>query len=352
MSGLRSFDPARAPAVSLLTVAAVAVFVGGLAGRSPDSLVLDVRAFMGEPWRIVTTALPHANAIHLAFNLIWLVRLGAPIERQLGTVRFLLLAILLGGGAALAEYALGATGVGLSGVGYGLVGFGWVARHDPRFAGLVDRRTALLFIGWFFFCIGATLIDFLPVANVAHAVGAILGALIGGFVVARTAVRRIGSIVVGATLLVASWLGATTFRPRVNFTASRGQDAAYLGWKLLDAAADADAEPYLREAVRVAPHRSDWWFNLAIACSRQNKEDDALAAYRRARDTAPGDSSRAEALAGALQNAGFTALEAGDFDRARALCAEGEATGFHDLLLGRCLTMADRGQKWPVQDAD
>ena len=342
----RFFDPARAPVVAVLVVAALAVFVASLAGKRTDVLVLDVRAFMGEPWRIFTTTLVHIDVLHLAFNLLWLVRQGAPIERQLGSIRFALFAVAIGGGASLAEYALIGLGVGLSGVGYGLFAFAWVLKDDPHLAGLVDRRTATLFVVWFFFCIATTVLEVLPVANVAHGAGAALGALAASAYQRRDLARRVAASSMGLLLLGASWLGSTTFRPRVNFSAGRGQDAAHLGWKLLDARDDAGAEPFLRESVRVAPHRSDYWFNLAIDLGRLEKDEESLAAYRRARELAPDEPKRTEALAGALLAAGMKALDTGDRVRAVVHCREGASLGASREAFAACLTMAAA----PVED--
>lgn len=340
------FDPASAPAVAILTVAAIAVFVADLAGKDTSVLVLDVRAFMGEPWRIVTTMLPHANALHLGFNLMWLVLLGSRIEQRVGTIPFFLCALLVDAGSGVAEYALAGSGVGLSGIGYGLVGFGWIARHDPRFAGLVDRRTALLFVGWFFLCIGATLTHVLPVANVAHAVGGLLGGILGFMVTRRSAAKRVAAGLALLAVLGAAWLGATTFRPRVNFSAGRGGDAAHLGWKYLDAHDDAAAEPFLREAVRMRPDDSSNWFNLAIGLSRLDNEDGSIDAFRHALALAPGDAKRADGLASALIGAGTRAVQAGDFERAQTLCEEGARLDEQDAAFQACLRMARARLKW------
>jgi membrane associated rhomboid family serine protease len=318
----RFFDPTRTPIVAVVVVAALAVFAADLAQKDVTPLQLDVRAFMGEPWRIVTTMLPHVDFLHLAFNLLWLVRLGRPIEARIGSPRFLALVVVLGGGAALAEYALGATGVGLSGVGYGLVAMAWVARHDPRFSGIVDRRTAVLFVAWFFFCILTTVTGALAVANYAHAAGALLGALAGWAVTTRSLLRRVAFLALAAAFVGASWLGATRFHPQVTLSARAGGDAAYLGWKRLEAREDAAAEPLLREAVRMAPRNGGYWFNLGISLERQDKHDEALEAYRRSRAAEPGEAKYTSAFVSRLRAAGMKAHEAGDFDGAARAYAE------------------------------
>lgn len=334
-----SLDPASAPAVSIFTVAAIAVFVADLAKKDTSPLVLDVRAFMGEPWRIATTALPHANILHLAFNLLWLVRLGVPIEKRVGTLRFLLFALVVDAGASVAEYALAGSAVGLSGVGYGLVAFGWVARHDPRFAGIVDRRTAGGFVTWFFFCIVLTLADAMPVANVAHGVGALLGALLAVIATRRALALRIGAAAVGVALLGASWLGATTYRPLVNITKRRDADSAYLGWKLLDAEENAAALPFLQEAVRMKPTDGGNWHNLGIALRRLDRVDESIEAYRRAY-AVEGTDERRDVAARALLGAAAQALEKHDHERMTRVCTVGLDLKPGDAELSACLQTA------------
>jgi len=36
-----------------------------------DRFTTDVRAFHGEPWRLVSSALPHGDVLHLLFNIAW-----------------------------------------------------------------------------------------------------------------------------------------------------------------------------------------------------------------------------------------------------------------------------------------
>ena len=47
-------------------------------------LVMDCRAWKGQPWRLVTSALPHVDLLHLAFNLYWLWAFGTTVEGVFG----------------------------------------------------------------------------------------------------------------------------------------------------------------------------------------------------------------------------------------------------------------------------
>lgn len=333
-------DPARAPVSTLLVAAAVAVFVAGLAGKSTRALVLDVRAFFGEPWRLWTTILVHVGPIHLLFNALWILRVGGALEARLGSLRLLALALVLGGGASLAEYAFAGSGVGLSGVGYGLVAFGWALRFEPRFSGVVDRRVALLFAGWFVLCVITTLTGILPVGNFAHGGGAILGGLAAQLLIPRRPALVRG--LAGLTFVAAIgglYAGATVLRPVVNRSSHRGEDAAYLGFEALERHDDAVAERWLRESVRVAPDRAASWFNLGVALARQDRDEEALAATRRAWELEP-DEAHASGLSVRLAKKGMARLGARDAREALALCEEATRLDPRSTYAAACVEAA------------
>ena len=76
----------------------------------------------GDWWRLITSAFLHASVIHIAFNMLALWWLGAPVEMALGRVRFLGLYLVSGlAGAAGALIANpNAVTVGASGAIFGL----------------------------------------------------------------------------------------------------------------------------------------------------------------------------------------------------------------------------------------
>ena len=70
----------------------------------------------GDWWRLLTSAFLHANSIHIAFNMLALWWLGAPVELVLGRVRYLglylasgLTAVAVGIAATCAIAALSST---------------------------------------------------------------------------------------------------------------------------------------------------------------------------------------------------------------------------------------------------
>jgi membrane associated rhomboid family serine protease len=250
----------------------------------------NVRAFMmdgyvwqrWELWRGITSALPHVDLIHLIFNLYWFWVFGAVVEHNYGHARFAALIMLLALGSSLAEFTFLHGGVGLSGVGYGLWAMLWVLqKRDSRFAGTVDERTSQLFVSWFFLCIGLTVTNVMPVANIAHGVGALMGLLFGLIATHQGVIRKAG--ILGITLvLVFGMAGSTVFWPRVNRTEFGAASVEYAGLQALDRNENAHAVKLLTMAahMKAAPART--WFNLGIAHQRMEQYDEALAAYEHA----------------------------------------------------------------------
>jgi GlpG protein len=250
---------------------------------------MDDAARRGQVWRLVTSALPHGGFLHLAFNLYWLWVFGTALEEAFGPLRTAAVFLLLAAGSQAAEFAFLHGGVGLSGVGYGLFGLLWVLAHnDERFWDVVDSQTALVFVAWFFVCILLTVTQVMPVGNVAHGVGAVLGYLLGCAVVADGRQRlAYAGLTTGAVAL--SLLAASVGRPYVNLAGrggeSRpvaGQRLAYLGYRELEARRDEAAADYFRKALALDPSQASWWYNLGVAYTRLDREEEALDAFEHA----------------------------------------------------------------------
>ena len=137
VSGPAVFDLGRRRAVltGILVAANLVLFVvSAAANRSPWSGLGNIMEngalwgpavdLGGEWWRLFTSGFLHANILHVGFNVLLLGLLGAPLERQLGVVRFAVLyvAALLSGslGALLASPR--ALTIGASGAVFGLMG--------------------------------------------------------------------------------------------------------------------------------------------------------------------------------------------------------------------------------------
>jgi membrane associated rhomboid family serine protease len=221
----------RVPAFPVITVvAAMAIFVTiavetGKTELSP--FLMSSVAFDNEPWRLAASALPHVGVWHLVFNVIWLWILGTRLEETLGHVTTFVIIVVLAVGSAAAEFSLTAGGVGLSGVGCGIVGCLFVlARNDRRFRDAIDNRTLVLFAAWFVLCVVFTITDVMPIANVAHGAGFVLGVLIGYIIAPGPRARRIAAAA-GLLVAVAASLGAASlWRPQINLSGQAAIDGS------------------------------------------------------------------------------------------------------------------------------
>ncbi len=248
----------------------------------------------GEFWRLFTNILLHASALHLVFNLYWFWIFGTIIEEVLGHLQTAVLIAVLALGCGSLEFAFASGGVGLSGVGYGLFGMLWVlSSRDERFRDAVDRRTVELFVGWFFFCVFTTLVKWFPVANIAHAAGAVLGILVG-FAISSPGLRITASAAVVSILALGLW-GSTLGRPQINRSAYGGYDEAKWGYDALVAGRNEEATRWFRDAVTYKPRMASYWFDLGIAYQRTGKTREAREAYQRAQKLEPAKAEYADA---------------------------------------------------------
>jgi membrane associated rhomboid family serine protease len=136
-----------APAVFVLILVNVLVFLFEIyAGDSNDPQVLhrigalepDAVAVQGEYWRLFTALFLHGGFLHLGFNLFALYVLGPPLERSIGTIRFLACYLVSGLASSAGVVALNEAGlvrvaqvIGASGCIMGVVGAwaGFLLRH-------------------------------------------------------------------------------------------------------------------------------------------------------------------------------------------------------------------------------
>ena len=259
-----------------------------------DPVSLDLRAFWAEPWRLVTSTLVHGGQlsserrfdglIHVGFNCYWMWRLGTPVERRFGHLATLGLFVLFGVAGGMLEYAFAWSSVGLSGVVYGLAAMLWVLGRPrpgrgPAWPGAIDDRTVKFFAGWFVFCIVATALEVMNIANFAHAGGALIGGLVG-WAIAERGARRGLAIGLSALTLGVFAAGASVLRPVVNLSKWAGIDAMALAER---AAADEDLEQAVAWAERGVGFRrtpADHWAYLGrlyFELGRYDEACDALA---------------------------------------------------------------------------
>ena len=153
---------------------------------SPDRLI-EVRH--GEIWRLFTPAFIHFGIPHLGFNMLGLKNVGDLMERVHGSRFYLFLTAVLALCSNLGQYSIyGSPGFGgMSGVLYGLFGYLWLrSLADPAYPLRLTQQTVVISLVWFVACFTGILG---PIANGAHSIGLVIGAL-WGLVAARRAVAR------------------------------------------------------------------------------------------------------------------------------------------------------------------
>lgn len=104
-----------------------------------------------EPWRLITPMLLHFGAVHILFNMLWLVDLGRTIEARHGARYLGLFAIVSAALSNLAQYEIAKNPMfgGMSGVVYGLLGLVWArGKFDPHATYGLSRGTAQFMIIW------------------------------------------------------------------------------------------------------------------------------------------------------------------------------------------------------------
>lgn len=268
------------------------------AGKNIDPLTMSPEAFGREPWRLFTSALVHAHfrstgftgIFHLLFNVAWTFRLGGRLETRYGSLLTLLLFLVLAAGSSAAEYAIFRGGIGLSGVGFGLFGFLWVAsKRTAEFDDVIDRRVIAGFVGWFFFCIVSTYFGALQVANVAHGMGCLLGALAGAAATAKTPVKRgiwFSALAAALGLCVA---GGTVLRPMINV--DYALETAETAYALVDTDPARAADLY-RRALKRDPKSPNFTYLLGVALVKAGRRDEAEPLFAKACELAGGSDER------------------------------------------------------------
>ena len=309
----------KVPVTSTLCGLAIAVSIAGFGKRDTSILKMNDLAFQGEPWRVLTSALPHTDVLHLVFNLFWIWLFGVTIEQRYGSMKTLSLVVVIEAGSTLAQYALAGPGVGLSGIGYGFFGLLWVLhRRDPELRDAIDSRASAIFVGWFFVGIAAKASGVMRVGNVAHGMGALLGVLVGT-AIGSHGFQRVGSALLVPLLLGASLIGASTWRVLVNLEPTDGQDPVPFC---------AVSAVFYQRALRTNPLKAEWWFKLGVAYEGLGNLDDATIAYHRAIDLDPGTEQYRKALAHIAWHEDYKALVEEDekADEAAARAVDAGAT--------------------------
>lgn len=145
----------------------------------------------GEVWRLFSPCLMHGGLLHILFNMAWAWILLKPVEERLSLGKAVLLILLIGIVANLAQYFVsGPYFLGFSGVVCGLVGYIWVRQKIAPWEGYPIHRSTflfvLIFVGAMFalelISLGMAIFNSKEIsaniANTAHIIGGLTGALL------------------------------------------------------------------------------------------------------------------------------------------------------------------------------
>lgn len=143
----------------------------------------------GQIWRLLSPAFLHFGWTHLIFNLMWVWYFGKQIEMLQGSKMLLLLLVVAGISANLAQYMTGTVLFGgMSGVVYALLGHVWLmSRRVPASGFFVPQMLVVFMLGWMVFTMTdlAGSVGFGNVANEAHLGGLLVGLLSGWYYSSR-----------------------------------------------------------------------------------------------------------------------------------------------------------------------
>lgn len=146
----------------------------------------------GEIWRLFSPVVLHSGILHILFNMLWLWYLGKLMEPRLGFIRYILFIIIVAIVSNTFQYLMGGPYfLGFSGVITGMIGYIYVRQKDAPWEGYNIPAAVFYFI-WIFILAMLVLqfssfilqifkpkLGFTPgIANTAHIVGAIVGAIL------------------------------------------------------------------------------------------------------------------------------------------------------------------------------
>ncbi|MCP4872774.1 MAG: rhomboid family intramembrane serine protease [Proteobacteria bacterium] len=264
----------------VLSVIVTAVFWANPSAADP--LAVEASAFHTEPWRLVTSMLPHLGIFHLAFNLYWVWRFGTVLEERLGSAALAGLVVLTAAASSAAEYILFNGGLGISGVLYGFFGLLQVLKaRDPRFLGTLDRSTETLLVGWFFLAIVLDVTGIMGVANAAHAGGWGMGALLGFVVGARHPRQRIAAGVGTVAVFVGLWFAATVGLAAINLDGLGHRELYFQAEAALEAGDVVQALEYYEQAADYGETDRELWAWVAVRWEMIGMPERAAEAWAR-----------------------------------------------------------------------
>lgn len=126
-------------------------------------------------WRLFTPDFIHFSPIHLIFNLLWWLVLGAKIERILGLSTLLIVFVVSSVAANVGQLLVsGVNFGGLSGVVYALIGFvWWLGWLRPEWNISLPKPIIVFLLVWL--VVGYADVLWISMANTAHTLGLVSG---------------------------------------------------------------------------------------------------------------------------------------------------------------------------------
>ncbi|MDR5904187.1 rhomboid family intramembrane serine protease [Franzmannia qiaohouensis] len=168
-----------------MVIAMLAIVPLGVSNGSLVAMPLGEALASGQVWRLLSPAFLHFGWMHLIFNMLWLWYFGRQIEALQGSRQILMLVLVSGIGANLAQYATGTVLFGgMSGVDYALLGYVWLmSRRAPHSGFFVPQMLVVFMLGWMVFTMTgfAGMVGFGNVANEAHVGGLAVGLVLGWY---------------------------------------------------------------------------------------------------------------------------------------------------------------------------
>ncbi len=147
---------------------------------------------LGQLWRLISPAFLHAGYFHLFFNMLWLIILGKQLEQRIKWQRYLFFVIFAALVTNTSQYLMsGFNFMGFSGVVCAMIAFVWVRQREAPWEGYLLQTSTLNFTLIFLISIlllqlGSFYSEIMykysinpGIANTAHMMGLLVGAILG-----------------------------------------------------------------------------------------------------------------------------------------------------------------------------
>jgi cytochrome c-type biogenesis protein CcmH/NrfG len=121
----------------------------------------------------------------------------------------------------------------------------------------------------------------MPIANAAHGMGAVMGALLG-FAICGRADAKVASIVAAVVVSALALAGSTVWWPQVNQSGYAQTEIERAGVEALYEKNNTNAVRLLELSAHMKGAPARTWYNLGIAHQRLKENELALAAYEHA----------------------------------------------------------------------